>query len=135
MMPNDDKPPTNPMLWEHYVFRRGQAVHALWDDLFQSRSSDVVVIAGCGFDPRVNEVLTAFQQASVAGEYEFRRLRLVLIELSGYQLDEELIRQTEENCAALRGLFSSAEILSIGLVLTGAGGEIRSAHAIQKGVR
>ena len=38
------------MLWDHYVFRRGDGVHELWDDLLKDRPVQLLYIAGRGFD-------------------------------------------------------------------------------------
>ncbi len=38
------------MLWDHYVFRRGDGVHELWDDLLKDRPVKLLYIAGRGFD-------------------------------------------------------------------------------------
>jgi len=48
------------MLWKHYVFRRGDDVHDMWDQLFQGHSIKLLYIAGRGFDIRVNTVLDQF---------------------------------------------------------------------------
>lgn len=36
------------MLWDHYVFRRGNAVHELWDSLLTDRPVELLYIAGRG---------------------------------------------------------------------------------------
>ena len=48
------------MLWDHYVFRRGNAVHDLWDDLMKDRPVDLLYIAGRGFDVRAQTVMREF---------------------------------------------------------------------------
>ena len=45
------------MLWDHYVFRRGDAVHELWDSLLKDRPVELLYIAGHGFDVRAQAVM------------------------------------------------------------------------------
>lgn len=48
------------MLWDHYVFRRGDGVHELWDDLLRNRPVKLLYIAGRGFDVRAQSVMREF---------------------------------------------------------------------------
>lgn len=123
------------MLWQSYVFRRDKAVHALWDDLFKNRDAELLFIAGCGFDTRVIDVLREFREAATRGRYQFSKAALLLVELDGYELDEELVAQTKQNCDELRATFEIGSVSSIRLQLTGEGAEFRAVHAIQKGAQ
>lgn len=123
------------ILWDKYVFRRGSAVHALWDDLFANRKSHLLYIAGCGFDVRVTNVLNQFLSAMEAGKYQIDSATLVLIEFSGYELEDDLKAQTRDNCDALRDAFEPhGKILSIPMELAG-GADLRVSHALQEGTR
>lgn len=94
------------MLWDHYVFRRGDAVHDLWDGLLKDRSVELLYIAGRGFDVRAQAVMREF----VAGQRGVGRrtvsAKLLLLGFQGYELDTEIERLTEENAAELESLFS-----------------------------
>src|SRR5262245_43449490 len=51
--PRADATPTGmTMLWKHYVYRRGDGVHELWEPLFKRRPMRLLYIAGKGFDVR-----------------------------------------------------------------------------------
>ncbi len=93
------------MLWDHYVFRRGNAVHELWDSLLKSRPVDLLYIAGRGFDVRAQTVMREF----VAGQQGTGRktvsAKLLLLGFHGYELDEGIQQLTDENAAALEAAF------------------------------
>jgi hypothetical protein len=93
------------MLWDHYVFRRGNAVHELWDSLLKSRPVDLLYIAGRGFDVRAQTVMREF----VAGQQGTGRktvsAKLLLLGFHGYELDEGIQQLTGQNAAALEAAF------------------------------
>jgi hypothetical protein len=105
------------MFWEHYVFRRGDAVFDLWDRLFERRPIRLLYIAGQGFDVRVVTVLDKFLANARAAGHVFDQAQLLLVGFSGYVLDDELRRQTDGNSHAMRELFRDvgmADQISIG---------------------
>lgn len=111
------------MLWQHYVFRRGPDVNEMWDALFERRNIRLLYIAGRGFDIRAHAVIEAFVNAYKITGRKIERADLLLLEFSGYQLSEELKKQTEENAEALEKTFrvlGNATSLPIG---TSAAGE------------
>jgi hypothetical protein len=108
------------LLWQRYVFRKGLGVAELWDDLFRFRKTKPLLIAGCGFDVRVRTVVERFLRSARIGRYQFEDPTLLLIEYSGYELDEALQEQTSANCAALRALFEPfGRVVTMPLQLTG----------------
>jgi hypothetical protein len=108
------------LLWDRYVFRKGQGVDELWDDLYRFRKTRPLLVAGCGFDVRVRTVLERFLQSARVGRYQFEEPTLLLIEYSGYELDEALQEQTSANCKALRTLFEPfGRVVTMTLQLTG----------------
>ena len=52
------------MLWDHYVYRRGDEVPELWDSLLSTDPVNLLYIAGRGFDVRAQTVMRDF----VAGQ-------------------------------------------------------------------
>lgn len=94
------------MLWDHYVFRRGNSVHELWDSLLKDRPVNLLYIAGRGFDLRAQAVMREF----VAGQQGVGRrtvsAKLLLLGFHGYELDDGLQQITNENAAALEEAFS-----------------------------
>jgi hypothetical protein len=124
------------MLWERYVFRRGNGVFDLWDDLYKKRAIRLLYIAGRGFDIRVRSVLERFLGNLREAGHTIEVAHLLLVGFSGYVLDEELREQTAENTAAMEGLFrqvGSVESISIG---KSAGGEddISATSALRLGM-
>jgi hypothetical protein len=94
------------MLWKHYVFRRGQQLHAMWDLLFQSRPMKLLYITGRGFDVRAKTVMNAFVENLRESRHRVESAKLVLVGFSGYQMSEELIELTEENARIITETFS-----------------------------
>ena len=94
------------MLWDHYVFRRGNAVHDLWDDLMKDRPVDLLYIAGRGFDVRAQSVMREFVAGQLGTERRTVSAKLLLLGFEGYELDDSIVKLTEENAAALESLFS-----------------------------
>lgn len=95
------------MLWDHYVFRRGDAVHELWDCLLKDRAVELLYIAGRGFDVRAETVMREFVAGQQGPERRTLSATLLLLELNDYELDEGLEQLTEENATALETVFSS----------------------------
>ncbi len=94
------------MLWDHYVFRRGNAAHDLWDDLMKDRPVDLLYIAGRGFDVRAQAVMREFVAGQLGTERRTVSAKLLLLGFEGYELDDSIVKLTEENAAALESLFS-----------------------------
>ena len=121
------------MLWDQYVFRREPEVLGLWDDMFRPRQSKVLFVAGCGFDVRVTSVLKRFLDSARTGHYDLKDPILLLIELSGYELDDELQEQTTDNSVALRALFEPfGTVITMPLQLAGGSEEHRTTHALRE---
>ncbi len=94
-------------LWQHYVFRRGVQVQTLWDDLFTGRAVRLLYIAGRGFDPRARSTMDSILQNIRSSGHKIDKASLLLVELTGYQLDQELIDLTSQNASALQQAFAS----------------------------
>ena len=104
------------MLWDHYVFRRGNAVHDLWDDLMKDRPVDLLYIAGRGFDIRAQTVMREFITGQQGSGRKTANAKLLMLGFEGYELDDSIVKLTEENAAALEALFSplgSAETITL----------------------
>ncbi len=93
------------MLWKNYVFRMGDSVHDLWDDLFRDRVIRLLYICGRGFDVRAQKVLSEFLQNMRSNGHKVEEARLLLVGLTGYELDDALIEQTEQNAREIQQLF------------------------------
>lgn len=94
------------MLWDHYVFRRGNQVHDLWDDLLKERPVKLLYIAGRGFDVRAQTVMREFVSSQIGRGRQTDEAKLLLVGFDGYELDSSIEQLTEENAAALESLFS-----------------------------
>jgi hypothetical protein len=94
------------MLWQHYIYRRGLAVHDLWDGLFENRKVKLLYIAGRGFDIRSQAVMASFVDHIQDCDRRLEEAELTLVAFSGYQLDEELLAETEANASTMVALFN-----------------------------
>lgn len=94
------------MLWDHYVFRRGDAVHELWDSLLKDRPVELLYIAGRGFDLRAQTVMQEFVAGQQGNGRKTVNAKLLQLGFDGYELDESIVQLTEENAAALESVFS-----------------------------
>lgn len=92
-------------LWNHYVFRRGVGVAEMWDRFLSSRQVRLLYIAGRGFDPRAQSVLSEFVKSAAACGVPGGAGELLLIALSGYELAEDLKNETERNAKVVENLF------------------------------
>jgi hypothetical protein len=105
------------MLWDHYVFRRGSAVHELWDRLHEQRAMRVLYIAGRGFDVRAQAVMREYVASLQSVRPRIESATLLLIGFSGYELDADVRQLTEENAQALETIFmplGPAQTITIG---------------------
>lgn len=105
------------MLWDHYVFRRGHAVHELWERTHGSRPLKILYIAGRGFDLRAQTVMQEYVSSLITGENRIDEAKLLLVGFSGYELDVDLKDLTEENARQLENIFfpvGTAETIIIG---------------------
>jgi len=105
------------MLWKQYVFRRGPEVNDFWELRFQRLPTRLLYIAGRGFDYREQAVMKSFIESSAVSGHRIEKAELLLVGFEGYQLTEELEKQTAENAEALERLFSplgSTSTLNIG---------------------
>jgi hypothetical protein len=94
------------MLWDHYVFRRGDGVHELWDDLLKDRPVKLLYIAGRGFDVRAQSVMREFVAGQQGTGRQTVSAKLLLLGFHGYELDDEIEGLTQENAAALEAVFA-----------------------------
>lgn len=94
------------MLWQKYVFRRCNEVPEFWDELFRNRKSRILYIAGGGFDVRVLKVTEQFLSTVKAMPDKPEICDLLLVNIKGYELSEELKKQTQENQDGLRAMFT-----------------------------
>lgn len=105
-------------LWDPYVFRRGGGVGDLWDDLFRERRARILYIAGRGFDLRAQSVLREFVDSQTSADRKIEKAQLLLIELSGYELDQEMQDITAANARELEAAFQplgSTAVVSVPL--------------------
>lgn len=94
------------MLWDHYVFRRGDGVHELWDDLLKDRPVKLLYIAGRGFDVRAQSVMRDFVAGQQGAGRQTVSAKLLLLGFHGYELDDDVEALTQENAAALEAIFA-----------------------------
>lgn len=94
------------MLWQRYVFRRGNEVPEFWDELFRGREPRLLYIAGCGFDVRVTRVMEQFLSTLETMRKKPASAELLLVNVKGYELSDELKTQTTVNGEALKQMFS-----------------------------
>lgn len=94
------------MLWDHYVFRRGDGVHELWDDLLKDRPVKLLYIAGRGFDVRAQSVMRDFVAGQQGAGRQTVSAKLLLLGFHGYELDADVEALTQENAAALEAIFA-----------------------------
>lgn len=94
------------MLWDHYVFRRGNGVHELWDRLFDKRPVRLLYIAGRGFDVRAQSVMQEMVTSLQASGRNIESAQLLLVGFTDYELEEEIAQLTEENAARLETIFA-----------------------------
>jgi hypothetical protein len=115
------------MLWNHYVYRRGEGVHELWEPLFKRRPMRVLYIAGAGFDVRAQVVMRECVSSIQSSGQTVDPASLILVGMSNYQLDPALRQLTEVNGEALRTLFAPLGATQLVLVGAAAGDEEISA--------
>lgn len=94
------------MLWDHYVYRRGDEVPELWDSLLATDPVNLLYIAGRGFDVRAQTVMRDFVAGQTGRDRNTASAKLLLLAFDQYELDENIQALTEENAAALEKLFS-----------------------------
>jgi len=124
------------MLWDHYVFRRGNAVHELWDSLLRGRPAHLVYIAGRGFDVRAQVVMREFVTGQRRSDRETASAKLLLLEFHGYELDEDIVKLTEENAVTLQDIFSPlGETTSVTAGLTDDDDDASSSDVLRQRVR
>jgi hypothetical protein len=97
------------MLWKHYVFRRGAQVPAMWDRLFADRHVRLLYIAGRSFDVRAQAPMDAFIENVRTSGHIIDKADLLLVTLTGYQLSDDLVTQTERNAARLEAAFRTID--------------------------
>lgn len=94
------------MLWDHYVFRRGDSVQELWDNLLKDRPVQLLYIAGRGFDVRAQSVMREFVAGQRGAGRQTVSAKLILLGFNGYELEDEIEALTEENAGALTRIFA-----------------------------
>lgn len=94
------------MLWSHYVFRRGSAVHEMWDRLHSRRPLRVLYIAGRGFDVRAQAVMKQYVRNLQSASCTIESATLLLIGFSDYELERDVRELTEENARELEAIFA-----------------------------
>jgi hypothetical protein len=128
------------LIWENYVFRRGVDVQELWDQMHAAKALEdkplrLLYITGRGFDLRANWVLERFIDRLKASRCQIGSATMLLVGLSGYQLADNLHKQTAENAARLTEIFASigqTEVLEIGRSADGED-DISTAMALRHG--
>lgn len=124
------------MLWDQYVFRRGNEVFELWEDLFRNREMRILYITGRGFDSRAPLVLKRLLSHLGPQRASIGKASLLLVSFSGYELSDELQRETEANGRELETLFQafgSTEHESIGMNEEGED-DVTAFHLLREGV-
>jgi hypothetical protein len=127
------------MLWDPYVFRRGNAVHELWERTHSSRPLKILYIAGRGFDIRAQSVMQEYVNSLLTGGCNVGEAKLLLVGFSGYELDSDIRDLTEENAKRLEAIFAplgTTETITIGSGQLGDDGEeISSSNALRAGAQ
>ncbi|MCC7253628.1 hypothetical protein [Hyphomicrobium sp.] len=124
------------MLWNHYVYRRGDGVHDLWGPLFKRRPMRLLYIAGKGFDVRAQVVLRECVASIRSSGQVVEAASLTLVAVKGYELDPALLALTEVNAAALETIFAplgASQSVAISAAATEES-EISATQAIRLGV-
>jgi hypothetical protein len=93
------------MLWQQYVFGRGDEVHELWDGLYANKSVRLLYIAGRGFDLRAQTVMRSFVDDCKSAATRIECANLLMVDFAGYELSPELQAMTEDNAIELTRLF------------------------------
>lgn len=123
------------MLWKHYVFRRGSDVHEMWHDLFQGRAVKLLYITGRGFDIRAQTILEQFAEAFGNSDAVVTDAKMLLLQLPGYHLSEELEEQTERNEVRLREIFGSlTNATTVGVAPISGEDDVSPSNALQLSV-
>ena len=125
------------MLWDHYVFRRGGAVHELWDRLNYQRPLRVLYIAGRGFDIRAQAVMREYVASLQSTDRKIYSAKLLLIGFSSYELDPEMVAITEENARALESIFKplgSVQTVTLGKSSNNGEEDIGASNTLRLGV-
>lgn len=125
------------MLWQRYVFRKRNEVPEFWDELFRNRRSRVLYIAGGGFDVRVTKVTEQFLSTVKAMPDKPETCDLLLVNIQGYELSDELKKQTQANQDGLRAMFAGyGKVIeeSIG-VIEDAEEDLSATNLLAKGTR
>jgi hypothetical protein len=123
------------MLWEQYVFRRGEGVHDLWNPLFDQRRIRLLYIAGKGFDVRAQTVMRESVASLSASGGTVEEAKLLLVGFKGYQLDDPLHALTTQNAQLLESTFAAlgrTENITISSSVTG-GEDITASQALRQG--
>lgn len=123
------------MLWDQYVFRRGHDASELWDRLFEKRAVRLLYIAGAGFDVRAQVVMRECIESIKSSGSIVEQAKLVLVDLSGYELDESLQELTRQNADSLSSIFASVgstERISFGTIANGSE-ELSASSALRLG--
>lgn len=94
------------MLWNHYVFRKGNGVYELWDQLFDKKDVDLLYISGRGFDVRAQKSMSEFVKSLKESEQSVVNAELVLLGFPDYKLDRDIAELTDENAQILSEIFS-----------------------------
>lgn len=94
------------MLWDHYVFRRGNGVHELWDRLFDQRPVRLLYIAGRGFDVRAQSAMQEMVNSLESSGRNIESAQLLMVGFTDYELEEDIAQLTEENAARLEAIFA-----------------------------
>lgn len=126
------------MLWDHYVFRRGNGVHALWEQIHNNRPLSILYIAGRGFDVRAQAVMREYVGTLQSNGYQVKDAKLLLVGFVGYELEQDIIDITEENATALTDIFAplgQAETVVIGQAADDEEGDLSATNALRLGVQ
>ena len=94
------------MLWKHYVFKRNDDAHDIWDYLFEGRPLRILFITGRGFDIRAKTVMEEWLRCINGVRHKIEKAELLLVNFTEYNLSGELKQQTTNNAEELRNLFN-----------------------------
>lgn len=125
------------MLWEHYVYRRGNGVHEMWDRLFDKRSVRLLYIAGRGFDVRAQFVMQELVNSLRSSGRTIESAQLLLIDFTTYELEEDLARLSIENSARLEAIFADLGNVKVVSINPSSFGEddVSASHALSIGTK
>lgn len=96
------------MRWSSYFLQKGKEFSVFWNDYLQSRSRDVVFLAGLGFDPRTYYAYKILLDQGGNGK---RDCILVKFDEGAESPSQEYFQLIQDNYQAINGLIPTGSVL------------------------